>query len=99
MDDYKYKRSAIENLQARAKWIDNYEFVCKEADHLMSLYGQKYAEAKILRWQVEKAIRVIDEFLDVAELPSTSKMEKLIEPLENFVSDAIQELKLWEEKQ
>ena len=98
MNDYKWKRSAIENLQARTAWFDNYEFMCKEADHLMSLYGQKYAEAKVLRWQVEKAIRVIEKFLDVAELPLTANIEKFVEPLEAFVVEAKAELKLWEEK-
>ena len=98
MDDYKYKRSAIENLQARAKWIDNYELACKDRDDLTNLYSGKYAEAKILRLQVEKAIRVIEQFLVIAKLPLTANMEKFVEPLEEFVVEAKAELNLWEDK-
>ena len=71
---------------------------CKECEHLMSLYSAKYAEAKILRLQVEKAVRVIEEFLDIAKLPLTANMEKFVEPLEEFVVEAKAELKLWEDK-
>ena len=92
------ERKRAESLQARTGWFHNYELMCKEADHLMSLYGQKYAEAKILRLQVEKAIRVIEQFLDIAKLPLTANMEKFVEPLEEFVVEAKAELKLWEDK-
>lgn len=99
MNDYKWKRSAIENLQARAKWIDDYESACKDRYHLVSICNQKEVESKCLRWQVEKAIRVIEKFLDIANLPLTANMEKLVAPLEEFVFEAKAELKLWEEKQ
>lgn len=98
MTDYKWKRSAIDNLQARAKWIDNYQLACKDRDHLVSICNQKEAELKCLRWQVEKAIRVIEEFLTVAKLPLTANMEKFVEALEEFVTNAKAELKLWEDK-
>lgn len=98
MNDYKYKRSAIENLQARAKWMDNYELACKDRDHLVSICNQKEVESKCLRWQVEKAIRVIEEFLDIANLPLTANIEKLVKPLEEFTVEAKAELKLWEDK-
>ena len=71
---------------------------CKECDHLMSFYDRKYAESKVLRLHVKKAIRVIEQFLDIAKLPLTANMEKFVEPLEEFVVEAKAELKLWEEK-
>ena len=92
------KHNPIESLQARAKWIDNYEAACKDRDHLVSICNRKEIEAKILRLQVEKAIRVIEQFLDLAKLPLTANMEKFVEPLEEFVVEAKAELKLWEDK-
>lgn len=92
------EHNPIESLQARAKWIDNYELACKDRDHLVSICNQKEVELKCLRWQVEKAIRVIEKFLDIAKLPLTANMEKFVEPLEEFVVEAKAELKLWEEK-
>ena len=98
MDDYKHTRNAIDYLQARAKWIDDYESACKDRDHLVSICNRKEVESKCLRWQVEKAIRVIEHFLDIAKLPLTANMEKFVEPLEAFVVEAKAELKLWEDK-
>jgi len=77
MTDYKWKRSAIDNLQARAKWIDNYQLACKDRDHLVSICNQKEVELKCLRWQVEKAIRVIEEFLDRCETTANCQYGKV----------------------
>ena len=88
------ERNPAENLRALAKWIDR----CKDRDHLVSICNQKEVESKCLRWQVEKAIRIIEEFLDIAKLPLTANMEKFVESLEDFVTNAKAELKLWEEK-
>ena len=77
--------------------MDDNKWNCKECEHLMDLYSAKYAESKMLRLQVEKAIRVIEEFLAIAKLPLTASMEKFVEPLEDFVVEAKAELKLWEE--
>ena len=70
----------------------------KENEHLVSIANRNQVESKCLRWQVEKAIRVIEQFLDIAKLPLTANMEKFVEPLEEFVVEAKAELKLWEEK-
>lgn len=70
----------------------------KENEHLVSIANRNQVESKCLRWQVEKAIRVIEKFLDIANLPLTANMEKFVEPLEEFVVEAKVELKLWEDK-
>lgn len=92
------EHNPIESLQARAKWIDDYESACKDRDHLVGICNRKEVELKCLRWQVEKAIRVIEQFLDIAKLPLTANIEKLVKPLEEFTVEAKAELKLWEDK-
>jgi hypothetical protein len=85
------KPIAIEKLQARAKWINNYELACND-------HNAKEVQLKMIRHQLEKGIRVIEKFLNDTEHPLTSGFEKTMQPLVDFVENAKAELKLWEDK-
>jgi hypothetical protein len=92
------KPNAIENLQARTKYINNYELACKDCNHLVSICNDKEVELKMIRYQLEKGIRVIEKFLNDTEHPLTSGFERTMQPLVDFVENAKAELKLWEDE-
>ena len=75
-----------------------YSVIFKPTKSVCRGCNSKEAQLKCIGYQLEKGIKAVEAFLANGSLPYTEGFWKLVEPLQDFVVQAKEELKLWEDK-